>query len=108
MRTGIAMNSQVYVESVRFLLLDVDFVFIIAIHAGFVSHDFIETCAKKLDELINIRKTIDNPFEIEVDGGINNETAKICKAHGANLLVSGCYLFKADDAAAVISGLRND
>ena len=76
------------------------------VNPGFGGQSFIDSCVGKLDELVKIREHLTNKFDIEVDGGINDKTAEIVKAHGANLLVSGSYLFKADDKAAVISALK--
>lgn len=47
------------------------------------------------------------PFDIQVDGGINLETAKVCVDAGANVLVSGDYLFKQPDMKKTIENLRN-
>ena len=106
MTAGIALNPQTSVEAVRHLLNDVDFVLIMTVNPGFGGQSFIETSVDKLDELVKIRETLTNKFDIQVDGGINDKTAAIVKAHGANLLVSGSYLFKADDKAAVIRDLK--
>lgn len=106
MKAGIALNPQTSVEAVRNLLEDVDFVLIMTVNPGFGGQGFIDTCVNKLDELVAIRENLSNKFDIEVDGGINDKTAKICKEHGANLLVSGSYLFKSDDKAATISALK--
>src|SRR5699024_819864 len=106
MKAGIALNPQTSVEAVRHLLSDVDFVLIMTVNPGCGGQGFIDSCVEKLDELVSIRITLTNIFDIEVDSGINGETAEIVKAHGANLLVSGYYLFKADDKAAAISALK--
>lgn len=106
MKAGIALNPQTSVEAVRHLLNDVDFVLIMTVNPGFGGQGFIDSCLEKLDALVELRKTTGNQFDIEVDGGINDKTAELCKAHGANLLVSGSYLFKAADKKAVIADLK--
>jgi ribulose-phosphate 3-epimerase len=47
------------------------------------------------------------PFDIQVDGGIDDKTAKLCIEAGANVLVSGTHLFKASDMAQAIQKLRS-
>ena len=62
----------------------------------------------KITELANIRKERNLNFEIEVDGGINSETAKICKDANADVLVAGSYIFSSgkDNYKKMIDSLR--
>ncbi|MCK1977601.1 ribulose-phosphate 3-epimerase [Jeotgalicoccus huakuii] len=106
MKAGIALNPQTPVEAVKHLLKDVDFVLIMTVNPGFGGQAFIDMCLDKLDELTAIKRNSDLDFDIEVDGGINDETGALCKAHGANLLVSGSYLFKAEDKQQTIRNLK--
>jgi ribulose-phosphate 3-epimerase len=53
-----------------------------------------------------LRDSLGANFDIEVDGGINAETARMCLENGANVLVAGTSIFKAQDYAAAIRGLR--
>ena len=63
---------------------------------------------KKIAELDSIRTRENYDYLIEVDGGINDETAKVCRDAGADLLVSGSYLFKADDLRETIKDLKGE
>ncbi|HJB78573.1 MAG TPA: ribulose-phosphate 3-epimerase, partial [Candidatus Nosocomiicoccus stercorigallinarum] len=69
---------------------------------------FIESGVKKIAELDSIRTRENYDYLIEVDGGINDETAKVCRDAGADLLVSGSYLFKADDLRETIKDLKGE
>lgn len=107
MKAGIALNPHTPVVSVKHLLNDVDFVLIMTVNPGFGGQSFIEGGLEKIAELNAIKKEKNLGFNIEVDGGINNDTAKLCKTEGANLLVSGSFLFKAEDKKKTIEELRS-
>ena len=79
----------------------VDLILIMTVEPGFGGQKFIEDCAKKIKE---IRKLNPNVI-IQVDGGINDKTSKICLEYGANSLVAGSYIYKAQDIALAIKSL---
>lgn len=106
MMAGIALNPHTPIVAVKHLLGDADFVLIMTVNPGFGGQSFIEEGLEKIAELNSIKKEKNLEFDIEVDGGINNDTAKLCKEQGANLLVSGSFLFKAEDKKATIEELR--
>lgn len=106
MKAGIALNPHTPVSHVQHLLGDVDFVLIMTVNPGFGGQSFIEEGLVKIAELNRMKQEKNLSFDIEVDGGINDETAALCKAEGANLLVSGSFLFKAEDKKATIEELR--
>ncbi len=106
MKAGIALNPHSAVSELEYLLPDLDFVLIMTVNPGFGGQAFISQCVGKITELDGMRKAHNYQFDIEVDGGINDETAAICRDEGANLFVSGSHLFKAEDPAAAISRLR--
>lgn len=106
MKAGIALNPHTPIVAVKHLLGDADFVLIMTVNPGFGGQSFIEEGLEKIAELNSIKKEKNLEFDIEVDGGINNDTAKLCKEQGANLLVSGSFLFKAEDKKATIEELR--
>lgn len=105
---GLAVNANVPVETVFPYLKQVDFILIMSVMAGKAGQGFMPEAIEKIKAL---KKEIDKKrlnVEIEVDGGINNETAKPCKAAGANMLVSGSALFKAEDMKKAIREMRKD
>ena len=80
----------------------VDMVLVMTVEPGFGGQSFMQDMMGKVCELRSICPDLD----IEVDGGINHETAKIVTEAGANVLVAGSYLFGAEDASAAIASLR--
>lgn len=107
MKAGVALNPQTPVSSVEHLLANVDFILIMTVNPGFGGQSFINQCLDKVRTLAQIKNEYNLSFDIEVDGGINDDTAKQCLAAGANLLVSGSHLFNADNAENAISTLRD-
>jgi len=100
---GIAINPETEVEQVMNVLAHVDLVVIMSVHPGFGGQEFIEHVLKKV---IKIRQEFPT-LMIQMDGGINLETAKKSVAAGANNLVAGNYIFTAKDRAKAIESLRS-
>ena len=88
-KVGIALNPSTPLEMIKYDLKNIDMVLIMTVNPGFGGQKFIEDMTEKIKELRNINKEID----IQVDGGINAETAKKVKEAGANILVAGSYVF---------------
>jgi ribulose-phosphate 3-epimerase len=63
---------------------------------------------EKVRRAAKLRESLGAHYDIEVDGGIKTETARLCLENGANVLVAGTSIFKAVDYAAAISALRGD
>ena len=81
----------------------VDMVLIMTVEPGFGGQTFMEDCAQKIPI---IRQNAPENLIIQVDGGINEETAKICRDLGANSLVAGSYIFKSTDINDAIQSLK--
>ena len=89
------------------LLPLVDVVLIMTVEPGFGGQSFMADMVPKISSL---RKIIDdNKYKclIEIDGGINDKTAKICIDAGADALVSGSYIFAAQDPQQILKGLKS-
>ena len=71
----------------------IDLVVIMTVRPGFGGQKFMDSEITKIIELKKIKDQKKFHFEIEIDGGINNETALICKKNGADVLVAGSYIF---------------
>ena len=78
------------------------------VNPGFGGQSFIEACATKVKILRDLRQSLNLNFNIEVDGGINNETIKICVDNGADMFVTGSYFFKQEDYGKVTQLLKGD
>ena len=103
-RAGITLNPETPAESI-FECLDnrwVDEVLVMSVHPGFGGQKYLPSVEEKAAA---IRRRADW-VDISIDGGIDDSTVGRAAAHGVNLFVAGSYLFKQDDMAAAIAGLR--
>ena len=107
-KVGIAINTNVNVESIKNYLKDIDQVIVMTVKPGFGGQKFLSEQAEKIITLNKIKKSLNLNFDIEVDGGINEETSRICIKNGANILVAGSYIFKSDkeNYKSLIDSLR--
>ncbi len=102
MMAGISINPETPVEDLVPWLSKVGLVLVMTVHPGFGGQSFITEC---VDKISFVRKWADenNPeLLISVDGGINDETARICVDAGVDILVAGSFLFKKTDMAPTI------
>lgn len=108
LKAGLSLNPATPVNALDAILENLDLVLVMSVNPGFGGQSFIESQLKKIEE---IRKRIDETgkdIELEVDGGVNFETAPRVIAAGANVLVAGTATFKGGPAAYAqnISKLR--
>jgi ribulose-phosphate 3-epimerase len=92
-RAGVALNPATPPEAVDFVLDLVDLILVMTVNPGFGGQSFIST---QLDKIRTLRKRIDytgRPIDLEVDGGLNPETARAAIAAGADVLVAGTSTF---------------
>ena len=101
-RAGISIKPKTQPEKVFKFLPMLDLVLVMTVEPGFGGQSFMPDCAKKIKLLRNENKDI----IIQVDGGINDKTGKICKDYGANSLVAGNYIYKSSDIKEAIRLLR--
>ena len=104
-KAGIVLNPQTPIESVKYLLPKLDYVLIMTVNPGFGGQKFIPEMLEKIEELAKIREEKGYSFLIQVDGGVNIETSKLCRDKGANLLVCGSFLFGAEDKEKTLGEL---
>lgn len=105
-KAGVAVNPDKPADLFLPYLDKIDQVLIMSVYAGFCGQKFIpDTMAKAKLVAEAIRGKYDN-IDIEVDGGINSETAKICRENGINVFVAGSYIFGKDDYRGRIASLR--
>lgn len=106
-KAGVALNPATPVSVIEPILSDADLFLIMTVNPGFGGQKFIHSTLPKirlLRQKLNDRGL--QHVEIEVDGGINPETAKLVVDAGANVLVAGNAVFGTADRAAAISGIR--
>lgn len=83
-----------------------DMILVMTVEPGFGGQKFMEDMMEKVRALRKLMDVRMSGVELEVDGGVNLDTGKICVDAGANVLVAGSALFKAPDTAAFIDGLH--
>lgn len=106
MKAGVALNPATPLAAVEEILSYVDMVLLMTVNPGFGGQSFIETMVPKVRRLAEMIKERDLAVDIQVDGGINDKTAKLVTAAGANILVAGSYVYGAEDVAQAIASLR--
>jgi ribulose-phosphate 3-epimerase len=105
-KAGVVINPATPAETLRPILPDIDLVLIMTVNPGFGGQAFIENCVHKIEQVSAWRKKLGLHFEIEVDGGVNINTANLCTAAGADVLVAGSAVFKQDDRQAAMDAIR--
>ncbi|QOR68519.1 ribulose-phosphate 3-epimerase [Cytobacillus suaedae] len=105
-KAGVVLNPATPVDTIKHVLPDIDMVLLMTVNPGFGGQKFISSVLPKIKELSETIASLGLPIEIEVDGGVNEETAKLCIDAGANVLVAGSAVFNQEDRAQAISKLR--
>jgi len=105
-KAGVALNPHTPLEVIKYVLEDLDYVLIMTVNPGFGGQKFIKNCLSKIKELKKIIEERDLNTLIEVDGGINAETAPEVIKAGARILVAGSAIFGEKDYAKAISALK--
>jgi ribulose-phosphate 3-epimerase len=105
-QVGIALCPQTPVSAVEPYLADIDLVLPMSVKPGFGGQSFEMDTLGKIDHLRERIQTQNIDAEIEVDGGINLETAALVGHHGATILVAGTAIFRSDDLRSAITALR--
>ena len=105
MKAGVTLNPSTPISTLEDIICDADMVLLMSVNPGFGGQKFIENTINKVKRL---RKLIDESGSkalIQIDGGVQAETAPRLVAAGADVLVSGSYIFKAKDPIATIKSL---
>jgi ribulose-phosphate 3-epimerase len=106
MRVGLTLNPETPVDTVLPYIEEIDVLLFMSVHPGFGGQAFIPSV---LDKLAVARKVVDErglPVELEIDGGINRDTAPRAATAGADILVAGSAIFHADEPAAAAREIR--
>lgn len=98
-KAGVSLNPATPIEAIEHVLGDVDLVLVMSVNPGFGGQSFIESQLEKIRTLRRRIDTLGRPVDLEVDGGINVETARAAVAAGADVLVAGTASFKGGDTA---------
>jgi len=108
-KAGVVVNPGTPLETVKELFPIIDRILVMTVNPGFGGQTFISGMTKKIQRLDQLRQTAaDDNFDIEVDGGINDETIAKCAKAGADIFVAGSYLFNGQNGLKDrINGLRS-
>jgi ribulose-phosphate 3-epimerase len=105
-KAGVVLNPHTPIESIQHILEDIDMVLLMTVNPGFGGQAFIPQVLPKIKQLANIIKEKQLSIEIEVDGGVNEETAKQCVKAGATVLVAGSAIYNTTDRKQAITNLK--
>lgn len=108
LRRGLSLNPGTPLGEIEPYLAEVDLLLVMSVKPGFGGQKFDPVAVQKIAELDRLRRERGLSFLLSVDGGINDETGKLCRRAGADILVSGSWLFGAQDRAARIKLLREE
>jgi ribulose-phosphate 3-epimerase len=103
---GLAISPPTPFEKIEPFLDQIDLLLVMTVNPGFGGQHFIEPMMAKVKRAAELRAAAGLDFHIEVDGGIHPGTSAIARQSGANVLVAGTGIFRAQDAALAIKELR--
>ena len=105
-KAAVALNPATPLDSLEYVLDDLDMVLLMTVNPGFGGQEFIKEVLPKIKRLREMIKTRGLAVEIEVDGGINAETIGLVSSAGAEIFVAGSAVFKSRDYAETIRKIR--
>ncbi len=104
MEAGVSINPDTPVDVLKDVIGEVDQVLVMSVHPGFGGQSFIPGALDKIRALREMRADL----SIAVDGGVNAETAPDIIAAGADIMISGSFIFKSDNRTQAIASLRGE
>ncbi|MFM2230656.1 MAG: Ribulose-phosphate 3-epimerase [Bacteroidota bacterium] len=107
MQAGVALNPHTPIEVLNDIIQDVDLVCLMSVNPGFGGQSFIENTYNKIARLKQLILEKGANTQIEIDGGVTDQNATKLSTTGADVLVAGSFVFRADDPIATIQNLKN-
>ncbi|MBM7692314.1 ribulose-phosphate 3-epimerase [Peribacillus deserti] len=107
-KAGVVLNPSTPVESIQHVIEDVDMVLLMSVNPGFGGQSFISGVLPKIKKVKEMASELGAVIEIEVDGGVNEQTAKLCIENGATVLVAGSAVYNQPDRAKAIQALKKE
>ncbi|NEY70280.1 ribulose-phosphate 3-epimerase [Bacillus mesophilus] len=105
-KAGVVLNPATPAEMIQPILEDVDLILVMTVNPGFGGQQFIHSTLPKIKQISSWIKEKELDVELEVDGGVNSETAKLCVEAGATVLVAGSAIYNAEDRFKAIQVLK--
>ena len=107
-KCGIAIHPKIEIKDIEKYIPLIDLIIVMTVVPGFGGQNFMKNQLTKISKLNELRVKEGLEFEIEVDGGINNKTSRLCIDKGADVLVAGSYIYNSpeSDYKKLINSLR--
>ncbi|MEC8247815.1 MAG: ribulose-phosphate 3-epimerase [Bacteroidota bacterium] len=106
MKAGVAINPESSISVLEPFITEIDLVCLMSVHPGFGGQSFIEGTYEKIQQLKELIHKKEAATKIEVDGGVTAANAKKLNNLGADVLVTGTFVFKSEDPSATIADLK--
>jgi len=106
-KAGVAINPSTPVSTLKDIAEYIDLLLIMTVNPGFGGQSFISNSERRIKEAVQLRKSLNANFLIEVDGGINRNTIKLVLKAGCDVFVAGSSIFHDDNISAATAELKN-
>ena len=106
MMAGVALNPHTPINVLEDVIMDIDLICLMSVNPGFGGQSFIENTYKKVIQLKHLIEQSGSKAKIEIDGGVTDQNAHKLVSAGADVLVAGSFVFKADNPTETIKNLR--
>ncbi|MCD4664144.1 MAG: ribulose-phosphate 3-epimerase [Bacteroidales bacterium] len=106
-KAGVSINPATPVSTIEDVICDVDLILIMSVNPGFGGQKFIERSLSKIKKVKELVDNCQRDIFIEVDGGVNAQTAIKIVESGADVLVAGNAIFKQEDMVGAMNGIKN-
>jgi len=107
-KAGVALNPATPIETIKYVLEDVDMVLLMSVNPGFGGQSYIPVVTKKIKELRSLIDEMGLDIDIEVDGGVKPSNISEVVNAGANVIVAGSAIFNAGDIDEAVKSLREN
>lgn len=105
-KAEVVINPGTPVEAIKYVLPLVDQILVMTVNPGFGGQSFLPEMADKIRELAKLKEQYGYHYDIEVDGGIDDQTIRVCVEAGANVFVAGSYIYGAQHPEERINALK--
>ena len=113
-KAGVSLNPGTSEEAIRYIIEDLDMVLVMSVNPGWGGQSFLPEILPKIRRIARMAQSVQEareakglaPLEIQVDGGINGETGRLCEKEGATVAVAGSFVYGAEDTAKAIQAVR--
>ena len=107
-KAGVALNPATPIETIKYVLQDVDMVLLMSVNPGFGGQSYIPVVTQKIKELKTLIDEMGLDIDIEVDGGVKPSNISEVVSAGANVIVAGSAIFNAGDIDEAVKSLREN